>query len=82
MHFKLLITLVEDDKTNAIMAAAREAGATGATVLSQGAFLDRRVFIRRSVSVSSMPSHPPAVARPLMPVQTVSWWVRVPGFWY
>ena len=35
MHFKLLITLVEDDKTNAIMAAAREAGATGATVLSQ-----------------------------------------------
>jgi len=35
MHFKLLITLVEDSKTNAIMAAAREAGATGATVLSQ-----------------------------------------------
>jgi hypothetical protein len=35
MHFKLLITLVEDSKTNAIMTAAREAGATGATVLSQ-----------------------------------------------
>jgi nitrogen regulatory protein PII len=35
MHFKLLITLVEDDKTNAILTAAREAGATGATVLNQ-----------------------------------------------
>lgn len=35
MHFKLLITLVDDSKTNAIMAAAREAGATGATILSQ-----------------------------------------------
>lgn len=35
MHFKLLITLVEDSKTNEIMTAAREAGATGATVLGQ-----------------------------------------------
>ena len=35
MHFKLLITLVEDSKTKAIMTAAREAGATGATVLIQ-----------------------------------------------
>ena len=35
MHFKLLITLAEDSKTHAIMAAAREAGATGATILSQ-----------------------------------------------
>ena len=35
MHFKLLIVFNEDDKTNAILEAAREAGATGATVLHQ-----------------------------------------------
>jgi nitrogen regulatory protein PII len=35
MHFKLIIALVEDDKTDSIMIAAREAGATGATVLNQ-----------------------------------------------
>lgn len=34
MHFKLIISLVEDDKTNAVMDAAREAGATGATIIS------------------------------------------------
>ena len=35
MHFKLLIALVEDDKVDAVLDAAREAGATGATVISQ-----------------------------------------------
>lgn len=35
MHFKLLIVLVEDDKTDAVIRAAREEGATGATVISQ-----------------------------------------------
>jgi nitrogen regulatory protein PII len=35
MHFKLLITLVEDSKTDAVLTAARSAGATGATVLGQ-----------------------------------------------
>ena len=35
MHFKLLIALVQDGKTNDVLAAAREAGATGCTVLSQ-----------------------------------------------
>lgn len=35
MHFKLIIALVEDDKTDAVMNAARTAGATGATVISQ-----------------------------------------------
>lgn len=35
MHFKLLIALVEDDKANAVLKAAREAGATGATVINQ-----------------------------------------------
>ncbi len=35
MHFKLLIALVEDQKTDKVLDAAREAGATGATVISQ-----------------------------------------------
>ncbi|MEE8388952.1 MAG: P-II family nitrogen regulator [Acidiferrobacterales bacterium] len=35
MHFKLLIALVEDHKTDPILIAAREAGATGCTVLNQ-----------------------------------------------
>lgn len=34
MRFKLIISLVEDDKTDTVMEAAREAGATGATVIS------------------------------------------------
>ncbi|HEY9147585.1 MAG TPA: P-II family nitrogen regulator [Gammaproteobacteria bacterium] len=35
MHFKLLVALLEDDKTDKVLDAAREAGATGATVLNQ-----------------------------------------------
>lgn len=35
MHFKLIIALVEDHKTDPILTAAREAGATGCTVLNQ-----------------------------------------------
>ena len=34
MHFKLIITFVEDNKTDAVMDAARDAGATGATVIN------------------------------------------------
>lgn len=34
MHFKLLIALVDDSKTEKVMDAAREAGATGVTVIS------------------------------------------------
>ena len=34
MHFKLIITFVEDGKTDAVMEAARQAGATGATVIN------------------------------------------------
>ena len=33
MHFKMIIVFVEDDKTDTVMDAAREAGATGATVI-------------------------------------------------
>lgn len=35
MHFKLLIALIEDDKTDAVLKAARVSGATGATVIKQ-----------------------------------------------
>ena len=35
MHFKLVIVMVEDEHTDEILAAARDEGATGATVLNQ-----------------------------------------------
>ena len=35
MHFKLIIIMVEDHRTNDILDAARHAGATGCTVLNQ-----------------------------------------------
>ena len=35
MHFKLIIALLEDSKTEAVMEAARQAGAKGVTVLNQ-----------------------------------------------
>ena len=34
MHFKLIIAFVDDSKTDAVMNAAREAGATGCTVIN------------------------------------------------
>ena len=34
MHFKLIIAFVEDEKTDSILRAAREAGGTGCTVVS------------------------------------------------
>lgn len=34
MHFKLIIAFVEDSKTEDIMEAAREAGATGCTIIN------------------------------------------------
>ena len=35
MHFKLIIIMVEDERTQDILDSAREAGATGCTVLNQ-----------------------------------------------
>lgn len=35
MHFKLIVIMVEDKRTNDILDAARQAGATGCTVLNQ-----------------------------------------------
>lgn len=34
MHFKLIIAFIEDTKTDKVMEAAREAGATGATIIN------------------------------------------------
>ncbi len=34
MHFKMIIVFVEDDKSNAVIEAARTAGATGATTIN------------------------------------------------
>jgi hypothetical protein len=34
MHFKMIVVFNEDEKTNAVMDAARNAGATGATVIT------------------------------------------------
>jgi nitrogen regulatory protein PII len=34
MHFKLIVAFVEDSVTDKVMEAARESGATGATVIS------------------------------------------------
>jgi len=35
MHFKLIIAFVDDTLTDAVLAAARQAGATGATVINK-----------------------------------------------
>lgn len=35
MHFKLIIAFVEDSETQAVLEAARKAGATGSTVINQ-----------------------------------------------
>lgn len=34
MHFKMIVAFVDDDKTGAVLKAARDAGATGSTVIS------------------------------------------------
>lgn len=48
MHFKLLIAFVEDSKTDTVMDAARDAGATGATVINnargEGLFQSKTFF--------------------------------------
>jgi hypothetical protein len=44
MHFKLLVVFVEDSKTDAVIQAARDSGATGCTVVNhaRGEGLGRR----------------------------------------
>ena len=35
MHFKLIVALVQDSETHAVLEASRNAGATGSTVINQ-----------------------------------------------
>jgi hypothetical protein len=53
MHFKLIITFVEDSKTAAVMDAARDAGATGATVINhargEGLVTQKKTFFGLSL---------------------------------
>lgn len=66
MHFKLIIVMVEDAKTDAVLDAARESGATGATVLNQArgeglkpvkTFLGLSVEARRDVVLLLVEEH-------------------------
>jgi len=66
MHFKLIIVMVEDDKTDAVLDASREAGATGATVLNQArgegiqpqkTFLGLNLEARRDVLLMLVEEH-------------------------
>jgi hypothetical protein len=53
MHFKLLVVFAEDSKTDAIMDAARDSGATGCTVINnaRGEGLDKpRTFLGLGLS--------------------------------
>lgn len=52
MQFKLIITLVEDGKTETVMRVARESGATGSTIINQargGGSRDTRTFFGLSL---------------------------------
>ena len=54
MHFKMIIVFAEDEKTEAIVDAAREAGATGATVINnaRGEGLEvTKTFLGLSITV-------------------------------
>jgi len=55
MHFKLIVAFVDDTKTGTIMEAAREAGATGATVVGDArgeGLTPRKTFLGLAVEMS------------------------------
>ena len=56
MHFKLIVAFVEDSKTDDIMEAAREAGATGCTVINNA----RGEGIKESKTFFGLPLAPPS----------------------
>ena len=52
MHFKLIIIMVEDERTQKVLDAARTAGATGCTVLNQARGVGvkpTKTFLGRSI---------------------------------
>lgn len=55
MHFKLIVAFVDDTKTGIVMDAAREAGATGATVVSDArgeGLKPRKTFLGLTMELS------------------------------
>ena len=53
MHFKLIVAFVEDSRTESIMHAAREAGATGCTLINQArgeGIKERKTFLGLTLS--------------------------------
>jgi len=50
MHFKLIIIMTEDERTQKILDAARKAGTTGCTVLNQARGEGIRVSTARLMS--------------------------------
>ena len=66
MHFKLLVVFVEDRKTEAVMSAARDSGATGCTVIhhargegskKQASFLGMSLSAHRDVLLMIVEEH-------------------------
>ncbi len=54
MRFKLILAFVEDSKTSAVLDAAREAGATGATVINNArgqGLKEKRTFFGLTLEV-------------------------------
>ena len=52
MHFKLILAFVEDSKTDKVMDAARDAGATGATIINNArgeGLLQKKTFFGLSL---------------------------------
>jgi nitrogen regulatory protein PII len=52
MHFKLILAFVEDTKTDKVMDAARQAGATGATIINNArgeGLLQKKTFFGLSL---------------------------------
>jgi nitrogen regulatory protein PII len=72
MHFKMIMVFVEDEKTDAVMKAARNAGATGATVINNArgeglvkskTFLGLSLETQRDVILFLVEEH---LARPIL----------------
>ena len=66
MHFKLIMVFVEDRKTDAVMRAARQSGATGCTVIhhargeglrKQASFLGMSLSAQRDVLLMLVEQH-------------------------
>ena len=80
MHFKLLVVFVEDSKTDAVMSAARESGATGCTVINhaRGEGLEKH---KSFFGLTLSGQRDVLLMRICSPAHAVSARHRLPGFW-